>query len=60
MLPKIKHSFEEENMQTQYSKLGYMINLSFHDYKFATETVENGYSDRHIYYEIKIPKAIEQ
>ena len=47
-------------MQTQYSKLGYMINLSFHDYKFATETVENGYSDRHIYYEIKIPKAIEQ
>ena len=60
MLPKIKHSFEGENMQTQYSKLGYMINLSFHDYKFATETVENGYSDRHIYYEIKIPKAIEQ
>ena len=47
-------------MQTQYSKLGYMINLSFHDYKFATETVENGYSDRNIYYEIKIPKAIEQ
>ena len=60
MLPKIKHSFEGENMQTQYSKLGYMINLSFHDYKLATETVENGYSDRNIYYEIKIPKAIEQ
>ena len=42
MLPKIKHSFEGENLQTQYSKLGYMINLSFHDYKLATETVENG------------------
>ena len=60
MLPKIKRSFEGENMQTQYNKLGYMINLSFHDYKLATETVENGYSDRNIYYEIKIPKSIEQ
>ena len=47
-------------MQTQYSKLGYRINLPFHDYKLATETVKNGYSVRNIDFEIKRPKTIEQ
>ena len=57
---KYKHSFEGENIQTQYSKLGYRINLPFHDYKLATETVKNGYSVRNIDFEIKRPKTIEQ
>ena len=33
VLTKIKSSFEEENMQTQYSVSGYRIDLYFHDYK---------------------------
>ena len=31
VLTKIKSSLERENMQTQYSVLGYRINLFFHD-----------------------------
>ena len=39
-------------MQTQYSVLGYRIDLCFQDYKLALETDENGHSDRNIEYEI--------
>ena len=31
VLTKIKRSFEEKNMQTQYITLGYRIDLYFHD-----------------------------
>ena len=44
LLTKTKSSFEEENMQTQYSVLGYMIDLYFHDYNFSIEIDENGHS----------------
>ena len=37
VLTKIKISSEGENMQTQYSVLGYRIDLNFHDYKLAME-----------------------
>ena len=57
---KIKSSFEEENMQTQYNVLGYRIDLYYHDYKFAIEIDNNGHSNRNIDYEIKRQKAIEQ
>ena len=46
-------SFEGENMQTQYSVLGYRIDVYFHDYKLEIEIDENGHGDRKIGYEIK-------
>ena len=48
MLTKIRSSFERENMQIQYSVLGYRVDLYFDDYKLATETDEDGHSDRNI------------
>ena len=39
-------AFEGENMQTQYSILGYRIDLYFHDYKLAIEVEETGHKDR--------------
>ena len=60
VLTNIKSSFEGENMQTQYSALGYRIDLYFHGYKFAIEIDKNEHSDRNIDYEIKMQKAIEQ
>ena len=39
-------------MQTQYSVLGYRIDLCFQDNKLAIETDGNGHSDRNIEYEI--------
>ena len=59
VLTKIKSSFEGENMQIQYSVLGYRIDLYFHEYKLAIEFDGNDHSDRNIDYE-KRQKAIEQ
>ena len=36
-------AFEGENVQTQYSVLGYRIDLHFHDYKLAVEVDEKGH-----------------
>ena len=47
MLSKVKSLFEGEVMQTQYSVLGYNIAF-FHNYKFAIEMHESGYSDGNI------------
>ena len=52
MLQSIKDAFEGENMQTQYSVLGYKIDLYFHEYKLAIEVDELGHNDRNIDYEI--------
>ena len=43
-------------MQTQYSLLGYEINLYFPDYKLAIEINENVHSNRNIECKIKIEK----
>ena len=40
VLESIKDAFDGENMQTQYSVLGYRINLYFHKHKLATEVDE--------------------
>ena len=40
--------FEEENMQTKYSVLGYRIDLYDLDYKLVIEIDKNGHSDRNI------------
>ena len=45
----IKDVFEGEDMQTEYSILGYQIGLYFHKYKLAIEVDELGYADRNLY-----------
>ena len=52
ILTKMKSSFEGDDMQTQYSLLGYRIDLCFHDYKLAIEIDENGHNERNIAYKI--------
>ena len=41
----IMDAFEKENMQTQYSVLGYSIDLYFHDYKFEIKVDEKDHKD---------------
>ena len=45
-------------MQTQYSVLGYRIDLYFHEYKLAIEVDELGH-DRNINHEIQRQRALE-
>ena len=46
LINSIKDAFEGENMQTQYSVLGYRIDLYFHKYKVAIEVDELDHNDR--------------
>ena len=39
-------------MQTQYSALGYKIDLYFDEYKLAIDVDESGHNDKNIDYEI--------
>ena len=56
----IKDAFEGKNMQTQYSVLGYRIDLYFHEYKFAIEVDELGHNDRDIDHEIQRQRALKR
>ena len=60
VLRSVMDAFEEENMQTQYSVLGYEIDLYFHDYKLAIKVDEKGHKDRNIDHEIKRQKALQK
>ena len=60
IINSIKDTFEGENLQTQYSVLGYRINLYFHKYKLAMEVDEFGHADRNINNEIEKQKALEK
>ena len=60
VLRSIKDVFEGEDMQTQYSVLGYRIDLYFHKYKLAIEVDELGHADRNINNEIERQKALEK
>ena len=42
----LKNAFEGEDMQTQYSVLGYRIDLYFHKHKLAIEVDELGHADK--------------
>ena len=53
-------AYEGENMQTQYSVLGYRINLYFHDYKLAIEVDEKDHKNRNINHEMQRQKALER
>ena len=60
VLRSIKDAFEGEDMQTQYTVIGYRIDLYFHEYKLAIEVDELGHNDRNIDYEIQRQKALER
>ena len=47
-------------MQTQYTVLGYRIDLYFHKYKLAIEVDKLGHSDKNIDYEIQRQRASER
>ena len=59
IINSIKDTFEGENMQTQYSVLGYRIDLYFHKYKPVIEADEFGHTNRNINSEIERQKALE-
>ena len=60
VLESIKDTFEAENMQTQYSVLGYKIDLYFHEYKLAIEVDELDHNEINIDSEIQRQRAIEK
>ena len=60
VLESIKDAFEGENMKTQYSVLGYKIDLYFHEYQLATKVYKLDHNDRNTDYEIQRQKAIEK
>ena len=60
VLRSIKDTFQVENIQTQYSVLGYRIDLYFHKHKLATEVDELGHADRNLSNETERQKALEK
>ena len=60
VLKSVMDAFEGENIQTQYSVLGYRIDLHFYDYRLAIEINEKGNKDRIIDHEIQRQKALEK
>ena len=60
VLGSVKYAFEGKNMQTQFSVLGYKIDLYFHEYKLVTEVDELSHNYRTIDYEIQRQKALEK
>ena len=57
VLKSIKDAFEGEDMQTQYSVLGYMIAL-FHEHKLPIKVDKLGHADRNLSNESQ--KALEK
>ena len=55
-----KDAFEGENMQTEYSVLGYRIDLYFHDHELAIGNDELGHKHRDVNYEVQGQKTIEK
>ena len=60
VLESIKEAFQGEDMQTQYSALGYRIDLYFHKYRLAIEVDELGHANRNLSDEINRQKALER
>ena len=53
VLESIKNASEGEDMETQYSILGYKIDLCFHKHKLAIEVDELGHADINLSNEIE-------
>ena len=56
----IKDAFEGEDMQMQYTVIGYKIDLYFHKCNIAIEVDELGNNDRNLTYEIQRQEALER
>ena len=52
----INDAFEGENMQTQYSVLGYRIDIYFHKHKLAIEVDELGHAEETLVMKLKNKK----
>ena len=60
VLKSITDSFEGEDLQTQYSVLGYRIDHYFYKHKLAIEVDELGHADRNLSNDIDTQKALEK
>ena len=60
VINSIKDALEGENMQTQYTVLGYRIDLYFQKYKIVIDVDELGHYDRNIDYEIQRQEPLER
>ena len=60
VLKSIKDAFDGEDMQTQYSVLGYRIDLYFHKHKLAIEVDELGHTDENLSNETERQKTLEK
>ena len=60
VLKSIKDAFEGEDMQTQYSALGYRIDLYFHKHKLAMDVDELEHADKNLGNEFERQKALEK
>ena len=60
VVESIKDAFEGEDMQTQYSVLGYRVDLYFHKHKLAIEVDELGHAERNLSHETERQKALEK
>ena len=60
VINSIKDAFEGEDMQTQYTVIGYRIDLYFHKHKLAIEVDELGHADRNLSNEIERQKGLEK
>ena len=60
VLRSIKHAFEGEDMQTQYTVIHCRIDLYFHKHELAIEVEELGHADRNLNHEIERQKALER
>ena len=58
VLKLVKDAFEREDMQTQYSALGYRIDLYFHKHKLVIEVDELGHANRNLGNEIEGQKVL--
>ena len=59
VINSIKDAFEGENIQTQYSPLGYRIDLYFCKRKLGIEIDELGHADRNFSSETEKQKVLE-
>ena len=60
IINSIKDAFDWENTQTQYSVLGYRIDLYFYKYKLGIEVDELIHTNRNIDHEIERQKSLEK
>ena len=60
IINSIKDVFEGQDMQTQYTIIGYRIDLYFHEHKLAIEVDELDHNDRNIDNEILRKKTFRK